>query len=145
MLCLYRDKAELKPNKLVAAWMEILFSFWLNFVSSDQCFFSNKITSSFFWQNIGKLLGIFVEGNITSTVLGICKISTSQNWEKACFCLHHDWIFLLLLEIVNGTLVPENAMETQDTNVFSNGLPEILATVNVYSYLWPTIGKLIGE
>jgi len=30
---------------------------------------------------------------------------------------------------VNGTLVPENAIETQDTNVLSNGLPEILARV----------------
>jgi hypothetical protein len=65
--------------------------------------------------------------------------------EKPCCCLHHDWIFLLLLEIVNGTLVPENAMETQDTNVLSNGLPEILARINMYSYLQPTIGKLIGE
>jgi hypothetical protein len=46
---------------------------------------------------------------------------------------------------VNGTLVPENAIETQDTNVLSNGLPEILARVNMYSYLRPTIGKLIGE
>lgn len=81
-------------------------------------------------------------GNINSSVGNLKKFKKK---EKPCCCLHHDWIFSLLLEIVNGTLVPENVMETQDTNVLSNGLPEILVRVNMYSYLRPTIGKLIGE
>jgi hypothetical protein len=47
-------------------------------------FSPTKLLRHFFDRIFGKLLAIFVVGNTTSTVLGICKISTSQNWEKEC-------------------------------------------------------------
>jgi hypothetical protein len=57
----------------------------------------------FLWQNYfviflieyWETFGNFCCGNTTSTVLGICKISTSQNWEKEC----ENYIQYLLFNI----------------------------------------------
>lgn len=46
---------------------------------------------------------------------------------------------------MNGTLVPENAMETQDTNVLSNGLPEFWPGLKCILIYDPLLGSSLGS
>lgn len=80
------------------SWLQLEWRFSLLFYLTLSLPTSVFSPSSFFWQKFGKLFGIFVAGNITSTVLGICKISTSQNWEeeRETLLLPTSWLDLLV-------------------------------------------------
>ncbi len=140
MLCLYRDKAELKPNKLVAAWMEILFAFWLNFVSSllTSVFSLTKLLRHFFDRIFGKLLAIFVVGNTTSTVLGICKIS-SQNWEKECetiFNIYSSIFFQWYIESLFWTAFFLSTLLLEIFGITQHSNPMLKVWKCILSHLW---------